>query len=179
MLREAARAAGLSLNEYCARTLVTGTGPMGPPAFRAVERAGELFGKAVVGVLVYGSWARGEMSQASDVDLLIVLDRDVLITRDLYRDWDDPDLAPLEWDSCPVEPHFSHLPDPQERISGLWAEVAIDGLPLFERSFKVSRTLAAIRRRILQGEVERRRTFGHPYWVAATDDLGPQPIEGT
>ena len=49
--------------------------------------------------------------------------------------------------------------------SGFWAEVALDGLVLFERELVVSRRLAAVRRRVLRGELFRRVAGGHPYWV--------------
>lgn len=41
----------------------------------AVEGLRELYGPRLKGVLLYGSYARGEAEEDSDVDLLIVLDR--------------------------------------------------------------------------------------------------------
>lgn len=161
-LRTAATAAGLSLNEYCARALATSGTPPSAAAARVVERATGLFGDALVGVLVYGSWARRELSDRSDVDVLVVLEPQVEITRELYRDWD---ASPLRWDEHPVEAHFARLPEPDADISGLWAEVAAEGVVLFERELELSRRLVALRRRILGGEIEHRRVHGRSYWV--------------
>jgi len=71
----------------------------------------------------------------------------------------------LRWDGHEVTPHFVHLPSGSERISGLWAEVALDGLVLFERELAVSRYLADVRRRILHGELSYRVAGGQSYWV--------------
>lgn len=162
-LRASAEGAGVSLNDLCTARLATGADGVGPGA-GAVDRAAGLLGDRLVGVVAYGSWARNAMAASSDVDLLIVIQPQLRLSRDLYRAWD---AEPLRWGGHPVEPHFVHLPDPSARISALWAEVAVDGVVLFERAWQVSRTLVALRRRILAGDIVRRRVHGHPYWVEA------------
>ena len=162
-LRETARAAATSLNDYCVRKLaLPGVGR--PEAAGVVLRASVIAGARLAGLVVFGSSARGEAGETSDVDVLIVLDPEVPITRELYRRWD---TVPLRWDGREVEPHFARLPDPEARISGLWAEVAVDGVVLFERELDLSRRLARIRSRIVGGEVTRRWSNGRSYWVAA------------
>lgn len=161
-LRAAAEEAGLSLNEYCARKLASPGGKVVGPAGEAVRRAVALVGEALLGVVAFGSWARDELAATSDVDLLIVVQETVRVTRDMYRPWD---RSPLDWEGHPVEPHFVQLPEAGGRVSGLWAEAALDGLVLFERGFVVSRRLVDIRRRIAEGRLQRRRSHGHPYWV--------------
>lgn len=162
-LREAARAEGTSLNEHCVlRLAMPGAGS--EPASRASARAASIAGADLVGVAAFGSWARGEAMEDSDVDLLIVVDAALPITRELYRMWD---AEPMEWDGRRMEPHFVRLPGVEDRISGLWAEVAIDGVVLFERGFELSRRLAGLRTRIASGEITRRWSNGHSYWVAA------------
>ena len=98
------------------------------------------------------------------MDLLVVLSPDLAITRELYRAWD---VAPLHWGPHPVEPHFVHMPDEDARVTGAWAEVATEGIVLFDREFEISRLLARIRRRILARGLIRRQSQGQPYWVEA------------
>lgn len=164
VLRTAAREAGVSLNDYCARKLAA---PMGNLtaltwATASVERAAALFGEAVVGVVAYGSWARGEAADGSDIDVLVILERGVPLRRALYQTWDE---APVQSGARPVEPHFVHLPGAGATAAGLWAEVALDGLVLFERGLRVSALLALVRREIVAGRIVRRFVHGQPCWI--------------
>lgn len=163
-LREAAEACGLSLNEYCTRKLTAPGSNVAGPAADALQRAVAAVGKALVGIVAFGSWAREEMATSSDVDLLVVVEEDVPIRRDLYRTWD---ASPLFWHGHRVEPHFVHLPPPDEDVSGLWAEAAMDGVVLFERALEVSGRLSGVRRKIVAERLVRRECHGHPYWVKA------------
>lgn len=162
-LRARARSEGISLNRYCARALGSPRSELMPPAAEAVGRAHSILGEALLGVVVFGSWARGEPSWESDLDVLLTVGDQVPISRGLYRQWDDGPA--LEWDGHAVEPHFVHLPGKDETPSGLWAEVAMDGLVLFERALVVSRTLVGVRRRILEERISHRVVHGNPYWV--------------
>ena len=164
-LRAAAAAAGLSLNEYCVRRLAT-PGPaisVDASAAALVRRASALAGPALVGVVLYGSWARGEAAGASDVDVLIVVDGAMPLTRDLYRRWDE---ALVRWHGRLVDPHFVH--PPREPVAGgVWAEAALDGVVLFEREWQLSASLGAIRRDMAAGRLVRRLVHGQPYWTVA------------
>ena len=162
-LRKAARAEGMSLNRYCARRLASPDAPLGPPAAAVVRRATSLLGDSLLGVVAFGSWVRGDASSTSDVDILLVAHDSVAISRDLYRQWDDQPA--LNWNRHQVSPHFVHLPLETDAVSGLWAEVAVDGLVLFEQEHVVSRRLAGVRRRIVEGRVSLRLARGQPYWV--------------
>jgi len=163
-LREAAREAQTSLNEFCTRKLAqpTRTEVASGGSHAVVDRACELFGDQLLAVIVYGSWARGEATDTSDVDVLVVVDERASITRSLYRTWD---AAPLRWDGRPVEPHFVHLRSDAERASGLWAEAAIEGVVLFERGTRTSERLVRVRREIVAGRLVRRIAHGQPYWA--------------
>ena len=164
-LREAAHAAGASLNEYCARKLAAPGTWLDEEASSIVERAASILGEALVGVVAFGSWVRGEHDSTSDFDVLLVAAEGLPISRDLYRRWDE--TPGLSWQGLEVEPHFVHLLPKGEVPSGLWAEVATDGVILFERGFEVSRRLAEVRRRIADGDIVRRFAQGQPYWVRA------------
>jgi hypothetical protein len=152
----------MSLNDYCAGKLALPGGPTAGGARAVLERAAAVFADALLGLVAFGSWARDELADTSDVDLLVVLEPAVAITRELYHAWD---AEPVRWDGRPVEPHFVHLPDPAGRLSGVWAEAALEGIVLFERGLVVSRRLVEVRRRIAAGQVVRRRAHGHPYWI--------------
>lgn len=151
------------MNDYCARTLASPGRSLDPAVAVVVRRAAKVLRDSLLGVVAFGSWARGEASSASDLDILVIADGQTPISRALYRGWDaGPDLS---WDGHEVTPHFVHLPPRAAAVSGLWAEVATDGLILFERRLVVSRHLASVRRRLLDGELSARVADGQRYWV--------------
>jgi predicted nucleotidyltransferase len=51
----------------------------------------DLYGERLRGLLLYGSYARGEADEGSDVDLLILLDGPVQPVRELLR------MEPVTW----------------------------------------------------------------------------------
>ncbi|MCC6217029.1 MAG: nucleotidyltransferase domain-containing protein [Polyangiaceae bacterium] len=162
VLRRAARDAGLSLNELCARRLAAPAGALeAGPAPSLVQRAAAVHGDDLVGVVVFGSWARGEATIESDVDVLVVLDERRPLVRALYRRWD---ADPLTWEGRSIEPHLVHLPG-EGTVGTIWAEAAVDGIVLFERNLRVSRELARVRRAIVAGRLVRRTLHGQPYWA--------------
>ncbi len=163
-LRAAASDAGVSLNEYCVRKLAAPLGNLVElgEATTIVQRAATLYGDRLLAVAAFGSWVRGEHHRGSDVDVLVVLDPGLALRRDLYNAWDE---EPLTLGGLPVEVHLVHPPDDPQRAGGLWAEVALDGVMLFERGLILSRLLARVRRGILAGHVVRREAGGQAYWV--------------
>jgi hypothetical protein len=168
ILRRSAAALGLSLNDYCVRKLAAPLGELS--AFgcfpEVVRRAATVCGSGLVGVMVYGSWTRGESRADSDVDVLIVVEPDFPLTRELYRRWDA--APPLRWEGRSIEPQIVRLPAAMEAAgSGLWAEVAIDGVTLFMRDPALAEVLRRVRREIACGLLVRRVVQGQPYWVRA------------
>jgi predicted nucleotidyltransferase len=160
-LREAARAEGTSLNDYLVGRIAAPAGSAHQGAADTVARAAAVASGQLAGIVAFGSWTRGEVADSSDVDVLVVVDPGVRLSRALYRRWDE---RPVDWGGRSVEPHFVHLPEPGGRVSGLWAEVAIDGVVLFERGVQLSALLVRIRREILAGRLVRRLVHGQPYW---------------
>ena len=164
-LQAAAGASGLSLNEFCVRRLAAGGPALAADEHAAaiVTAAAALVGDALAAVVVYGSWARGEAAAGSDVDVLIVVEPRTALTRALYRKWD---AAPVTWQGRVIDPHFVHPPG--DRVTGgVWGEVAVDGVVIFERDWRLSAALARIRRDIAAGRLVRRFVHGQPYWTAA------------
>ncbi len=152
------------MNEYCTRKLATPGVIADPVTLPIVEAAARVASDRLVGVVVFGSWARDEVGPDSDIDVLIVLDAEAPVTRSLYRAWD---AVPVGWVDREVEPHFVTRPPAGRRVLGVWAEAAIDGVVLFERNLEVSRRLAGVRREIADGRIRRRTVHGQPYWVEA------------
>lgn len=165
-LHGAACASGLSLNAYCVRQLAAAglRSTTDEDAISLVARAREVVGEALLSVLLYGSWVRGEATPASDVDALVVVDSSLELSRAMYRAWD---ARPITWRERRVDPHFTHFPIEAE-FSGLWAELAVDGIVLCDRDWKLSAHLARVRRRIASGKLVRRVVHGQPYWAEAT-----------
>jgi hypothetical protein len=155
----------LSLNEYCVRRVAApGTAlAVDEGASSLVAAAARIVGPPLLGVIVYGSWARGEATPTSDVDVLVVVEPEVPLTRSLYRAWD---RTPVRWLGRQVDPHFAYLPAGRI-VGGAWGEVAVDGLVLFERDLRISAALAQARRDIAAGRLVRRIVHGQPYWTVA------------
>jgi HEPN domain-containing protein/predicted nucleotidyltransferase len=160
-LRRAAAEAGVSLNDYCARKL---SAPLGDLAAldegaRAVERAATIFGERLVGIAAFGPWARRQAAAGSDVDLLVVVEGSVALTRDLYRTWEE---VPISREGRSVKPHFVHVPEASRVVGGVWADVSLDAIVLFERGLRVSERLSRVRRDIVAGRIVRRVSRGQP-----------------
>jgi predicted nucleotidyltransferase len=168
-LRERARAEGVSMNRLCVDLLQRALGeePIGRGAFgelvRAIERA---FGPDVAGVALFGSVARKEATAGSDVDLLVVTRAGLDLHRGLYDRFDAEVAihAPgrLRW---ALSPHFVTLPRDASLAGGLWFEVALDGIVLWERGHALSDLLRRLRAAMSKGTVTRRFVHGHPYWI--------------
>jgi hypothetical protein len=138
------------------------TGRADYPAFsEVVQRASDAAGASLVGAAVFGSWARSEATRSSDVDVLVVVEPAFALTRAAYEPWDG---APLSVDGHRVEAHIARLPERGAGVTGLWAEVAIDGIVIFDRGLRLSSYLADVRRTILAGRIVRRSIHGQPYW---------------
>jgi hypothetical protein len=161
-LRRGARREGTSLNDHCARRLSALQTSIPAPLESAITRADSLLGEDLVAVAAFGSWARGESSTGSDVDLLIVVEPSHRLSRSLYGRWDE---APVLWGTRTIEPQFVHLPGGDKPVAGLWAEVALDGIVLFDRDLRLSKRLVEVRREIASGRIVRRVVHGQPYWV--------------
>ncbi|MGE0359906.1 MAG: nucleotidyltransferase domain-containing protein [Vicinamibacterales bacterium] len=161
-----ADALGLSLNEYCVRKLggPEAVGLAEPAALAIRAQAERVVGARLVGLVVHGSFARGEAGTASDVDVLVVVEPSQALTRALYRTWDD---EPLSWAGRPVDAHFVHLPAEPDRAGGVWCEAAVDGVVLHDPEGRVEPVLRRIRRAIADRRLVRKRVHGQPYWTEA------------
>lgn len=174
-LKAAAQKREISLNRLCAQLLgqsmsqAGANGRFGTQASIAVnaplnaDLIGKLrkeFGDAMYGVVLFGSVARGQALDNSDLDLLIVLAPGQSICRALYTRWETAISADPH-----VSPQFVSLPRSPSAAGGLWFEVALEGIVLWETRFVVSNFLRQVREQIAAGQIRRQSVDGHPYWV--------------
>lgn len=165
-LVKAAAELDLSFNEFCVRRLRAPSDAHGLSVVRSlvVSRARAVFGDRLLGVLVLGSWARGEAAATSDIDVLIVIDSGTALTRDLYRAWD---RDPLSFEGRVVDAHFAHPSVARTAPSAVWCEAAVDGVVWYDRTGAIAIRLGEVRRAIAEGHVIRAFAHGQPYWKGA------------
>ena len=166
VLRKEAEDRGISLNAHCSDLLARGAAIADTPlGSRGSDRQpwlndlAEMLGGALVGVVLFGSTARGDARAGSDADLLVVLEPSAPLNRQLYARWDAIGAADV------FSPHFVRLPDRVEDAGSLWLEAAIDGILLQDGNGRIAMLLGQIRRRIAGGRLSRGMAHGHPYWV--------------
>ncbi len=170
-LRVEAASTGISLNAVCRGVLEEYVSRKQSPISKAEEASPvvseirRLLGNTLVGVVLFGSVARGESREGSDIDLLIVLSQDQALGRKLYATWDE------RFGVNQQSPHFVHIPGTAADAGSLWLETAVEGVILYDRDGSVSRFLGRIRRLIASGKLKRRSVYGHPYWVKTEGDI--------
>jgi predicted nucleotidyltransferase len=165
-LVSAAAEAGLSFNAFCVRRLraPADSSALSVARSQVVARARAVFGDQLVGVVVLGSWARGEAAATSDIDVLIVVDPARALTRDLYRLWD---VQPQTVDGRAVDAHFAHPRVAGVAPTAMWCEAAIDGIIWYDRTGAIAVRLGEVRRAVAGGRVVRAFAHGQPYWKGA------------
>jgi hypothetical protein len=167
---------GKSLNQLCVDRLAAGgespASPGAPTAHAGLFPSaflGEVVRRwhaEIVGLILFGSSARGDATENSDTDLLLVMRPGMKIERGLYRLWDEfcrEDLGAQ--DAGKISPHFVTFPGSVLAAGGLWYEAALDGLVLWEIGSQVSRFLSSVREAMGQGRIRRRMLHGSPYWI--------------
>lgn len=174
-LREDAASRSISLNRICLERLenrdpsnigLCGLPSDSPVPYRLVERLVEHWGSSMVGIVLFGSAARGEATSASDIDLLLVFEPGTELSRQLYAEWDE--LLENHLQVLPtreISPQLVCLPATPAEAGGLWYEVAIEGIVLWERGLRISRFLCSVREALARGEIMRRTVHGTPYWI--------------
>lgn len=118
------------------------------------------FSKDLVGIVLFGSAARGELRKSSDIDLLVVLKSEVLYDRDIYSG-----LKEAKIDDHAISPLIVNFPGEDEKARSIWLEAAIDGCVLYDTDLALSRFLINLRHLIASNNFQRRFAYGVPYWV--------------
>lgn len=151
-LSQQARARGLSLNALCTQLLESSL-PTPPPE---VARVRSLFdSQGLLGVVLFGSQARGTAHENSDTDLFLIFEPGTRIDRALYRQWQDD----------AVSIHASALLSADEAPTSLWLEVAWEGRLLWARDARMTQCLARLRALIATGHYTRKSAHGQGYWI--------------
>ncbi len=175
-LKQEAVRTGQSLNQVCIARLHANASPIAdfgtksatkdmllPDFLEAVARR---WRNELIGLILFGSAARGDATEDSDIDLLLVMKPEAKIARNLYRLWEEFCHEHCGAQDCgKISPHFVSLPGSVREAGGLWYETAIDGIVLWENDGKVSRFLRSVRAAMGQGKIRRRMVHGSPYWV--------------
>jgi len=123
-----------------------------------VEALRDWLGPNLLGIVLFGSRARGDSWQDSDYDLLIVLSSDFEITRELYRSWDVLAIG------SEISPHFIHLPSNSDRAPTLFLEAALDGHVLYDGEGLTTSYLGTLRDTIATGRHKKHYLHGQPVW---------------
>lgn len=163
-----AQAHGLSLNQTCLELINKGLSiksegdELQAPLDKIVEVLKANFGDKLCGVVLFGSYANMTATAASDVDLLIVLDKTIPLVRSLYKWWD----SGVTWqDNVQINPHFVHYPEDTTAVTGLWFEVAQSGKVLYQKAMMLDGIFSQLNNYIGEGRIRRHISNGHPYWV--------------
>ena len=117
------------------------------------------FSDNFIGLLLFGSQARGDAHDTSDTDLLLVVSGAVKIDRSLYRLWDArlPENISIQ---------IAHLPSVPREAGSLWLECAMDARILYDPSGRIANFLEQAKQYITSGNVVRCTTHGQGFWVA-------------
>ncbi|RIL11992.1 MAG: hypothetical protein DCC75_01305, partial [Proteobacteria bacterium] len=157
-IRSRAHARGISLNAMCQQLILAGLrqtqDELPQLQHEIISKATKLHGDGFLGLVLFGSVARGDYDHISDMDLLLVLERGVSLQRDLYRAW-DKEFAQK------ISVHYAHLPAAPNQAGSLWLECARDGQILYDPSGRIQRVLLSINDLVASGKVVRKLTHGH------------------
>jgi predicted nucleotidyltransferase len=160
-LKETAAKRALSLNATCCSlldeisTLKNTTSSELDGVIRVIK---DWLGSKLLGIVLFGSRARGDSWHGSDYDLLVIVSNELTICRELYRDWDN--LRILDQYS----PHFCHLPERGDPLSPLFLEASIDGQILYDQAKITENYLRVLRYKIAAGQYTRSYLHGQPVW---------------
>ena len=173
-LMQRAYASGISLNQLCNQILKESfQGRVGDGEIPFLEKISpalkilqEFLPQKPLGVYLFGSWARGTPHDDSDIDLLVIVPKEIGIDRSIYQRWDQ--ILRQSNIQEPISVHFVYSPKKNQDLSSLWYEVALDGIPIYPPHKKVASFMNELKEEIASGKIVRKWQHGHSYWEVQT-----------
>lgn len=172
VLQKSAEKMSQSLNERCVQLISVGmccenevSREFAPFLIQLKDK----YKDGLIGAVGFGSSIRGDYFASSDFDLALIFDNSIEIKRKLYSVL-EPQLEEFNATLArSVEVSCVHLP---QTPSGLWAELATDGLVLMDPKRRIEQSLRWMRHKIAAGEISRRSgPHGQGYWLIGTEKL--------
>ena len=174
-LRKHSEKQGTSLNSLCTDILTSSLTSSSAASFSYskslpspfLEKLIETWKDKLCGIILFGSVARKEETEKSDIDLLLILKESIELNRHLYREWDHF-YEPLKHSLHlfkEISPQFVTLPKDPFQVGSLWYDVALQGQVLWYSNEDIFLALQKIREAIADGKIKRCFSHGHPYWI--------------
>ncbi|MDI6819925.1 MAG: nucleotidyltransferase domain-containing protein [Candidatus Hodarchaeaceae archaeon] len=140
------------------------------------------FKDGLLGVLVFGSVARGDWTPDSDIDLLIVVEgwkkptwersEELLKLRDELRNTGEFSRA-VRAGFVPIIQHYPLDKDEALRFHRMYLDACLDGIILFERDGFLTGVLEGVRKKLIEEGTRRVTTpSGEFYWVRVPSVAG-------
>ncbi len=151
------------MNEICRTRLASSPAEETAEGHPWVTNLRKSFPVEPIAIVLFGSEARGQATETSDVDLLVVFPEGTPITRGLYSKVEEIEPRPAA--GREINPHLVALPASPDDAGSLWFEVALEGQTLWAADDRVAQFLRAVREAIAVGRVRKSTTHGHAYWI--------------
>jgi predicted nucleotidyltransferase len=154
-LTRLAQQRGSSINQLCNELIENGLSQGGTQDSQLLQSIQQTYADdGLMGVILFGSQARGDATSQSDIDLLFIFEPNTPINRKLYQKWKN--------DAYSV--HCVSFPKDEARDSSFWFEIALDGKILWGAE-KLRPFLNEMKRKLSSGKYIRKLTHGQPYWI--------------
>lgn len=168
LLQRQAQKQEISINAHCVSLLREASLLNSRPHEALIKAGQKIFGQSLLGLILFGSVARGTANKSSDMDLLFVLEDFCPVDSGIYRKWDrEIPLKILQSVPHEISPHFVHLPKNLKSAGSLWLEVSLEGKVLWTRDQRLPKCLQSLRQLIAEGYYVKSFTYGVPYWKKA------------
>ena len=136
-------------------------------AEKLVENLLKVFGEKLVSVALFGSAARGEAREDSDIDLLIVIEdlpKDRFERYELYREAEER----LGDEASRISPILK-TPEEASRITPLYLDLVEDSIILYDKGGFLRGILERLRKRLKELGAKRVRSGKCWYWILKPD----------